>query len=62
MGAMKSFACGDVVPGCDARFVCSTEDELLRKVAVHARADHGLTTLPDEVVEAVRAAITSTDE
>ncbi|MFP5368165.1 MAG: DUF1059 domain-containing protein, partial [Actinomycetes bacterium] len=34
--AMKSFACGDVVPGCDARWVCSTEDEILQQVHEHA--------------------------
>ena len=29
---MKQFACGDVVPGCDARFVCSTEEEILARL------------------------------
>ncbi|HET8879559.1 MAG TPA: DUF1059 domain-containing protein, partial [Arthrobacter sp.] len=33
---MKSFACGDVVPGCEARWVCSTEDEILVQVGAHA--------------------------
>jgi predicted small metal-binding protein len=54
---MKSFACGDVVPGCDARFVCDTEDEILAAVAKHAHEDHGLITVPEELVDAVRAAI-----
>ncbi|MEV4639900.1 DUF1059 domain-containing protein [Actinoplanes sp. NPDC049548] len=54
---MKTFACGDVVPGCDARFVCDTEDEILAAVARHAAEDHGLTTVPPELVEAVRAAV-----
>jgi predicted small metal-binding protein len=54
---MKSFACGDVVPGCDARFVCDTEDEILAAVAAHARLDHGLASVPAELVTAVRAAI-----
>jgi predicted small metal-binding protein len=54
---MKSFACGDVVPGCDARFVCDTEDEILAAVAQHAREDHGLVTVPAELVDAVRGAI-----
>jgi predicted small metal-binding protein len=54
---MKSFACGDVVPGCDARFVCDTEDEILAAVAAHARLDHGLTSVPAELVDAVRSHI-----
>jgi predicted small metal-binding protein len=54
---MKSFACGDVVPGCDARWVCGTENELLTAVADHARADHGMVEIPDELVEQVRARI-----
>ncbi|MCX6498959.1 MAG: DUF1059 domain-containing protein [Arthrobacter sp.] len=54
---MKSFACGDVVPGCEARWVCSTEDEILVKVGAHAAAVHGLTELPAELVGSVRKAI-----
>ena len=56
---MKSFACGDVVPGCNARWVCSSEDEILFEVAEHARAAHGLTDIPPELVGAVRGAITN---
>lgn len=54
---MKTFSCGDVVPGCDARFVCSSEDDLLHQVAVHARQDHGLATVSPDLVAAVRSAI-----
>jgi len=55
---MKRFACGDVVPGCRATWVCSTEDEILAKVAAHARRDHGMASVPADVVDAVRARIT----
>jgi predicted small metal-binding protein len=55
--AMKSFACGDVVPGCDAHWVCGTDDEILVAVAQHAADAHGLTSVPAELVGAVRAAI-----
>jgi predicted small metal-binding protein len=54
---MKSFACGDVVPGCHARWVCSTEEEILFAVAQHARDSHGMSEVPAAVVSAVRAAI-----
>ncbi|MGH8980367.1 MAG: DUF1059 domain-containing protein [Acidimicrobiales bacterium] len=51
---MKSFACGDVVPGCQAKWVCPTEQELMANVGRHAADSHGLTSLPDELVAAVR--------
>lgn len=54
---MKSFSCGAVVPGCTARFTGETEEEILGKVAEHARRDHGMAEVPDEVVEEVRAHI-----
>ncbi|SDK68397.1 DUF1059 domain-containing protein [Arthrobacter sp. ok362] len=56
---MKSFACGDVVPGCEARWVCSTEDEILVNVAAHAASAHGLEELPADVVRSVHKAIVS---
>jgi predicted small metal-binding protein len=55
--AMKHFACGDVVPGCDAQFAFPTEEELLHAVAEHARAAHGIEHVPDELVQQVRARI-----
>jgi predicted small metal-binding protein len=54
---MKTFACGDVVPGCDARWVCATEDELLHHVAVHAAQVHGLIEVPPALVDQVRSRI-----
>ena len=55
---MKSFACGDVVPGCQARWLLSTDDEILAAVAEHAAAEHGLTTIPADLVQVVRSRIT----
>lgn len=54
---MKEFACGAVVPGCSAKFSAETEEQILQQVAVHAREDHGMETVPDEVVEQVKAQI-----
>jgi len=54
---VKSFACGDVVPGCDARWVCNTEDEILVEVAAHAASVHGLVQLPADVVQLVHRSI-----
>jgi predicted small metal-binding protein len=54
---MKTFACGDVVPGCTATFSGSDDDHVLSQVAAHAAADHGISAVPAELVEQVRAAI-----
>jgi predicted small metal-binding protein len=54
---MKEFSCGDVVPGCTATFRAAGEPELLEAVAAHARADHGLTVIPDGLLAQVRANI-----
>jgi predicted small metal-binding protein len=54
---MKQFSCGAVVPGCTARFSAETDDEILTQVAQHAKEDHGMDDVPDEVVEKVRSEI-----
>ncbi|MEZ5287350.1 MAG: DUF1059 domain-containing protein [Vicinamibacterales bacterium] len=54
---MKEFCCGDVVPGCTARFTGTTNEEILASVARHAREDHGLTEVPAELVQRVVACI-----
>lgn len=50
-------ACGDVMPGCSARFESESEDGLLGEVAQHAAADHGLTEITPETLEAVKSKI-----
>ena len=52
---MKTFACGAVVPGCTATFAAETEEGILEQVARHAREDHGLPEVPEELVRQVRA-------
>ncbi len=54
---MKKFACGDVVPGCEAQWVCSDEEEVLANVAQHAAEVHGIAEVPDELVVQVRERI-----
>ena len=54
---MKSFSCGAVVPGCTHSFRGDTDGEILAQVAHHARHDHGLTEISDELVSAVRSNI-----
>lgn len=54
---MKTFSCGDVVPGCTARWSAPTENEILGHVAAHAADAHAIATVTPELVAAVRAAI-----
>jgi predicted small metal-binding protein len=54
---MKEFSCGDVVPGCVAKFHGSSTDEILSAVAAHAQRDHGLSSVPAELVQQVVAHI-----
>ena len=54
---MKTFACGDVIPGCSASFSASDENGIFAQVAGHAAADHGISAVPAALVEQVRAAI-----
>ena len=55
---MKRFSCGDIVPGCAATWAASGDEEILTAVARRAAEVHGLTDLPIELVDAVRARIT----
>ncbi|MFL5844569.1 MAG: DUF1059 domain-containing protein [Solirubrobacteraceae bacterium] len=57
---MKTFACGSVVPGCVATFHAESDQGILEQVAAHARADHGMTEIPDELVGQVCSHITTT--
>ena len=54
---MKEFSCGAVVPGCAAVFHAPDEGGILAQVAAHAREDHGLESVPAELVDAVRTNI-----
>ena len=50
---MKQFACGDVVPGCDATFEADSDEGILDLVAVHATQDHGMTEIPASLIDQV---------
>lgn len=53
----KILKCGDLMPGCS--FVAEGEDvaEVMAKGAEHAKKDHGMTTMPPEMIPQVQAAI-----
>jgi predicted small metal-binding protein len=52
---MKTFACGAVVPGCTASFAGETEEGIVEQVAHHARVDHDLPEVPEELVRQILA-------
>jgi predicted small metal-binding protein len=53
----KEIACGDVVPGCAFRATAATEQELVQKVAQHAKAAHAVAEVTPELAAKVKAAI-----
>ena len=53
----KAIACNSVVPGCKFTVSATTEEELLEKVAAHAKHDHGVTEVTPELLSKVKAAI-----
>ncbi len=52
-----SLSCGDVVAGCAAVIEADTEDELMGRVADHARDDHGVTEITPELADQVKGAV-----
>jgi predicted small metal-binding protein len=54
-----SLRCGDVVPGCPAEVQGDSEEQVLSQAAEHARTEHGMESMDDTTVAAVRDAIRS---
>ncbi len=53
----KVMECRSVGLDCDFVAHGKNEDEVMTKVAEHARKDHGMQTIPEEVAAKVKAAI-----
>ncbi|SFR98767.1 Predicted small metal-binding protein [Granulicella pectinivorans] len=54
---MKQFSCGDVVPGCTAKFTYETQEEILEAVAVHAEDAHGIKEVTPDLISLITARI-----
>jgi predicted small metal-binding protein len=54
---MKQFSCGDVVPGCNRAFTATDDDSLFAQIAEHARSDHGMAEIPEDIRLAVQERI-----
>lgn len=53
----KEIHCSDLVPGCTFIAKAETEDELMKKVAVHAKDVHKMKELTPELKKKAKAAI-----
>ena len=56
---MKRFACGDVIPGCNATFTAADENGIFAQAVPHAAAEHGIDEVTPELAETVRSLITT---
>jgi predicted small metal-binding protein len=56
---MKRFACGDVIPGCNATFTASDEDGIFAQAVPHAAAEHGIDEVTPELQQTVRSLIST---
>jgi predicted small metal-binding protein len=53
----KELRCGDVMPGCTFVASGTTEEEVLKKAAQHAKDKHNVKELTTDLVMKVKAAI-----
>ncbi len=53
----KTFACGDLMPGCDFVAKGETVEEVLAQAGEHAKTAHGLTEIPEDLLKMAKAAI-----
>ena len=53
----KEFACKDIGMSCGFKASAKTEEELMPKIAQHAKEVHKMDPIPPETVQKVKAAI-----
>jgi len=53
----KMLRCRDVGVDCDAVIRAETTEELMKKVAEHAKKVHGMSKIPEDLAKKVKAAI-----
>ena len=53
----KTLSCRDVGADCDWHACGETDDDLLQQAAIHARDDHGITEIGDEMRAKAKAVI-----
>ena len=53
----KVLKCADVAPGCDVEIRGESEDDVLQKAAEHAREEHNIDGISDEMLSKIKGAI-----
>ncbi|MGA2914356.1 MAG: DUF1059 domain-containing protein [Methanoregula sp.] len=54
---MPSFACKDIGMDCKFQTTASTEAELMKKIAEHAKSVHKIETIPADLMAKIKKAI-----
>jgi len=54
---MKSFACKDIGMSCGFIAKAETEEQLLKKIAEHAKKAHNMQTIDDATMAKIKAVI-----
>lgn len=53
----KKFKCADIGMNCGFETTADTTEQLMPKVAAHAKTVHGMTEIPKDILAKVQAAI-----
>jgi predicted small metal-binding protein len=53
----KKFKCADIGMNCNYEATADTHQDLMAKIADHAKSAHGMTEIPKDVLAKVQAAI-----
>jgi predicted small metal-binding protein len=53
----RKFKCADIGMKCGFEETANTVEQLMLKIAAHAKAAHGMTEIPKEILTKVQAAI-----
>ncbi len=53
----KMIRCADLMPGCKAVVEGKDAAEVMAQAAEHAKKDHGVTSIPPEMLPKIQAAI-----
>lgn len=59
---MKKLQCRDIGVACDIEFFGETDDEIMAQASEHARKEHNLPVIPENIEIKCRAAIVNVDE
>jgi predicted small metal-binding protein len=57
MSTAKKFVCADIGMKCDYQTTANTTEELMPKIAAHAKSAHGMMTVPDEIMTKIKSVI-----